>query len=110
MNFDAAERVAFGLGLDDADRFAVGVKEIVGLITSKEREFANRNPEFDGEVRLHAVLHGPAACGELAVNVLSSFRFGISAHVFRISKLVRLCKALPTRSKAQDFSGFGHRG
>src|SRR5690606_329025 len=78
LDFDAAERVAGWLRLDDADRLAGDVEEVIGEAVL-QRELADGDPEPRRQVQIGVVLDVPAAGDELAVDVPAGLGFGHSA-------------------------------
>jgi hypothetical protein len=72
LGFDTGERVAFRFGLDNADRFAVGLEHVVGF-AGAQRKLPHGDAEGCGDVDPSVVLHLPASLRKLAVDVLSGF-------------------------------------
>ena len=63
------------LGLDDADRLAAGIEQVVSL-AGEHGELTDGDPRRRRDVHLVPALDGPAAPGELAVDVLACLFFG----------------------------------
>ena len=74
LGFDTGEGMAFRLGLDNADRLAIGVEKVVGK-SGREREFPDRDAQPGRDVHLSGILDDPAALGELLIDLQSGLFF-----------------------------------
>ena len=83
LPLDAGEG-ARGLGLDGADRLAVGVEHVVG-VTGVQRELTHRHATGRHNVEALVVLHLPAAGVEHSVDLLSGFLFRCHGIARRLS-------------------------
>ena len=82
LGLDAGERVPFGLGLDDADRLAVGVEQVVGLARASAGT-PGRPRRSRPDIHLPVVLHQPTRGDELLVDGQAGFLFGRHGHSAR---------------------------
>ena len=67
--------MALRLGLDHANRLAIGVEQVVGEATL-EGEFPNRHAQARRDVHFSVVLHDPARFFKLVVDLLAGLLFG----------------------------------
>ena len=69
LGLDPAQRVAWGLCLEDPNGLPVDEEQVVGEAALVELELSNRDSSIGTEVDLLTVLDGPASLAELSVDL-----------------------------------------